>query len=60
MEAKVLHNASAEEIAAMREILQRLIGSPIEPGDGIAIEINGQRYEFDNQVGRFVVAAVVK
>ena len=57
--AELLSNVDPEEVEQMRVILERLIGSPISPGTGIAVEVEGRRYEFGKQDQTLRVAAVV-
>ncbi len=53
---QVLSNVSREEVEAMRDILQRLTGTDIGPGDGITVEVRRHRNEFSQQDGNYIVA----
>lgn len=58
--AKVLSNASPEDVKAMAEILTRIVGTPIEPTGDIEFLIDGQSYVIKGQEGGRYYGAVVQ
>lgn len=56
--AKVFSNASPENIAALKDILARLVGTPLESTGDIQITIGGETYGIDAQEGSNTAAKV--
>lgn len=56
--AKVFSNATPENIEALKKILERLVGTPLESTGDIEITVGGETYGIDAQEGSTTAAKV--